>query len=106
MFDPLLHNKLDLHEKVTLGQLSEYDHLRRIMRLCTIHHNRNIDQGKCSEDVKALMKSLACISHPDWEGTIRDIIQMGGKAALGVYEFDLLHARLNLCRLGEFQGKQ
>lgn len=32
-----------------------------------------------------LMRSLVCIEHPDWDGTIEQIKTLGGKAGRGEY---------------------
>jgi hypothetical protein len=73
---------LDLHEPHrTLASLDPYDHLRRLTRLCYVHVKRNIHECKVSPDVRALMGSLLCITHPNWDQTIEKIKTMGGKAA-------------------------
>ncbi|KAJ7466610.1 hypothetical protein B0H11DRAFT_1733200 [Mycena galericulata] len=73
--------KMDLHEPWrTLASLSPYDHLNRQFRLCVAHGFRNIRKCKVPEPVKDLMRSLVCIEHPDWDGTIEQIKTLGGKA--------------------------
>jgi hypothetical protein len=73
---------LDLHEPHrTLASLGPYDHLRRLTRLCYVHLKRNIHDCKVSPDVRVLMGSLLCITHPNWDQTIEKIKTMGGKAA-------------------------
>ncbi|KAF6748810.1 hypothetical protein DFP72DRAFT_819855 [Ephemerocybe angulata] len=71
----------DLHEpRREIQDLSEYDHLRRIMRLCTIHLARNIQKTGAPDNIKKKMKSLICVSHDSWDETIAEIRQ-GGTAA-------------------------
>jgi hypothetical protein len=85
----LLPDKYDLHELTrTLASLGPYDHLRRLVRICSVHAKRNIQKCNVSEDVRKLMRSLLCLTHPDWDGTLELIRQHGGKAgAGGVYYF-------------------
>ncbi|KAF8076821.1 hypothetical protein FPV67DRAFT_1715254 [Lyophyllum atratum] len=72
--------KYDLHEpRKLLSDLSAYEHLHRIFRLCTVHGMRNIHDAKVTEDVRDLMRSLICISHRDWDGTVAMIHELGGK---------------------------
>ncbi|KAF7968248.1 hypothetical protein HWV62_31541 [Athelia sp. TMB] len=76
--------KCDLHEpERPLSSLSEYDHLRRIFRLCSVHVERKIDACHVPESVKRKMCSLICVTHPDFEGTIRNIAREGGKKGAG-----------------------
>ncbi|KIJ52695.1 hypothetical protein M422DRAFT_243475 [Sphaerobolus stellatus SS14] len=81
---PELRLKRDLHEPHRfLPDLSEYEHLRRFIRLCINHMKRNIREGnKFEEQVKMMMYSLACIQHPDWEGTLAAIQDQGRKPAI------------------------
>jgi hypothetical protein len=79
-------SRYDLHEPNRLiSSLSEYDHLHRIFRLCHVHVFRNINDLKesVSENIKKKMKSLVCVEHPDFEGTLLDIERDGGKAGTG-----------------------
>lgn len=74
----------DLHEQHrSLASLDEYDHLRRLFRLCHVHANRNIKKTAVPEAVKNKMRSLICIKHHDFEGCLRDISTEGGKAGAG-----------------------
>jgi hypothetical protein len=78
----------DLHEPGRLlSTLSEYDHLHRLFRLCHAHVSRNIKTTHVSEDIKNKMRSLVCMEHPDFDGTLREIEQEGGKAGAGMYHF-------------------
>ncbi|KAK0464267.1 uncharacterized protein EV420DRAFT_1475775 [Desarmillaria tabescens] len=63
--EELPHSTLDLHEPwKRLVDLTDYEHVHRLV----------------SEAVKTDMRSLMCIEHPDWEGTLQRIRQEG-KAA-------------------------
>ncbi|KAJ7902430.1 hypothetical protein B0H13DRAFT_2335594 [Mycena leptocephala] len=76
-------NTMDVHEpNHPLRALTPYDHLRRVYRVCRVHNYRNIQQCAVPAHVRWLMCSLACIWHPDWQGTINQILRDGGKAAL------------------------
>ncbi|KAG6818704.1 hypothetical protein H0H93_002634 [Arthromyces matolae] len=76
-----LTGKHDLHEPHRLlSDLSPYDHLRRIFRLCAVHVMRNIKTTKVSDVVKERMRSLICVEHPNWNTTLTEIIRDGGKA--------------------------
>jgi hypothetical protein len=78
--------RYDLHEPSrTLSTLSEYDHLHRLFRLCHAHVSRNIKTTHVSENVKNKMWSLVCVEHPDFDGTLREIEQEGGKPGAGMY---------------------
>ncbi|KIJ33839.1 hypothetical protein M422DRAFT_182788 [Sphaerobolus stellatus SS14] len=81
---PELRLKRDLHQPhKVLGDLTEYEHLQRFLRLCVNHMKRKVREGnKFPEHVQQLMYSLACIQHADWDGTIAAIQQEGGKAAI------------------------
>ncbi|KAJ6528617.1 hypothetical protein DFH09DRAFT_1285472 [Mycena vulgaris] len=73
--------KADLHQaERTIQELDPYDHLRRILRICVVHDFRNINKCPVAEDVRWLMRSLVCIEHDDWEGTLLKIRDKGGKA--------------------------
>ncbi|KAF8160165.1 hypothetical protein BJ912DRAFT_866014 [Pholiota molesta] len=79
---PELKDKFDLHEPDRLiSLLSPYEHLHRLFRLCTVHVKRNIRKVAVSDDVRNLMRSLICLEHDNWEGTLEKIVQLGGKAA-------------------------
>ncbi|KAG6819960.1 hypothetical protein H0H93_007040 [Arthromyces matolae] len=76
-----LREKRDIHEPHRrISDLTPYEHLHRLLRLCTVHVFRNIRGCSVSEDVRNKMRSLVCIRHYDWEGTIRSIEEEGGKA--------------------------
>lgn len=78
-------NKMDLHEPHRkLVDLTPYDHLHRIFRLCVVHIYRNIKTCKVSETVRNLMRSLICMEHDSWDETISQIESQGGKPAQGV----------------------
>lgn len=80
--------KVDLHEPHRLlTDLTDYEHLHRFFRLCDAHAKRNIQKVKgISESVKNKMRSLACVEHDDWDGTLRAIEQEGGKAGSGAHQ--------------------
>jgi hypothetical protein len=76
--------RFDLHQPDRLlSSLSEYEHLHRIFRLCHVHIYRNIKNCSVSESVKNKMRSLVCMDHRDFEGTLCDIEREGGKAGSG-----------------------
>ncbi|KAJ7867739.1 hypothetical protein B0H14DRAFT_3132843 [Mycena olivaceomarginata] len=76
-----LVGKHDLHEpERLLSSLSPYEHLHRVFRVCNVHGKRNIRSCPVSEEVRNLMRSLMCLRHPDWEGTVAAIRLLGGKA--------------------------
>lgn len=76
--------KYDLHETNRLvADLNPYEHLHRLLRLCTQHGARNIRQCQVSDEVRNLMRSLICVQHSDWDGTIEKIRHLGGKAGAG-----------------------
>ncbi|KAG6815700.1 hypothetical protein H0H93_009153, partial [Arthromyces matolae] len=80
-----LQGKRDLHEPHRLlSDLSPYEHLHRILRLCTVHVYRNIRQCSVSEEVRNLMRSLICMEHTSWDETLQIIEEKGGKAGKGV----------------------
>lgn len=80
-----LSNKLDLHEPCkALGSLGPYDHLQRFVRVCYVHAKRNIQKCNVNDDVRMLMRSLLCLRHPDWDGTLERIRREGGKAGAGM----------------------
>lgn len=77
-------NKFDLHEThLLLHKLGPYQHLHRIFRLCTVHAKRNIRTAVVSDNVRHLMRSLICMTHHDWNGTLRQIEDEGGKIGKG-----------------------
>ncbi|KAJ7490348.1 hypothetical protein B0H11DRAFT_2191580 [Mycena galericulata] len=74
-------DKMDLHEPGRLlASLTPYEHLHRLFRLCVAHIYRNIQKCKVDYPVKQLMRSLVCMSHENWDGTIARIRELGGKA--------------------------
>ena len=78
--------KYDLHEpNRLLTSLDPYDHLRRFVRLCYVHAKRNIQESSVSSEVRLLMRSLLCVTHPDWENTVCRIQWEGGKAGASVF---------------------
>ncbi|KAI0041139.1 hypothetical protein FA95DRAFT_1473123, partial [Auriscalpium vulgare] len=71
----------DFHEpERLLSELAEYDHLRRLFRLCSVHVYRNIKTCAVSESVKQHMRSLVCIQHDSWDETLEIIEREGGRA--------------------------
>lgn len=81
---PEVQGKFDFHHlDRPISSLSAYEHLHRIFRLCTVHAKRNIRKLSVSEDVRNLMRSLICLEHNDWEGTIQKIVLLGGKVGAG-----------------------
>ncbi|KAJ3804094.1 hypothetical protein F5876DRAFT_70917 [Lentinula aff. lateritia] len=62
--------KSDFHQPLqTIQDLGPYDHLR----------SRNIRKCAVTDEVRNLMRSLVCIRHDDWDGTIRLINELGGR---------------------------
>lgn len=83
-----LQHKFDLHEvERLLCSLTPYEHLLRIFRLCVVHAKRNIRGCLVTEEVRNLMRSLICMVHDDWAGTLLAINEQGGKAGKGMYLF-------------------
>jgi hypothetical protein len=79
-------DRYDLHEPHRLlSSLNEYEHLHRLVRICYTHNSRNIKKSAVSDDVKNLMRSLVCMRHNDFEGTLLAIEEQGGKAGCGKY---------------------
>ncbi|KAJ7095129.1 hypothetical protein B0H15DRAFT_798446 [Mycena belliarum] len=73
--------KQDLHQpERTIQSLTPYEHLHRTFRLCSNHYYRNINTCPVSCEVKRLMRSLLCMEHVDWDGTVAAIEEKGGKA--------------------------
>ncbi|KAG6826455.1 hypothetical protein H0H92_015743 [Tricholoma furcatifolium] len=71
----------DLHEPDRLlTDLSPYEHLHRVFRLCTVHALRNIHDARgITDEVRNLMRSLICMEHPAWDRTLEEIRTLGGK---------------------------
>ncbi|KAJ7019408.1 hypothetical protein C8F04DRAFT_335710 [Mycena alexandri] len=83
--------KSDLHEPHrNIQDLSPYEHLARLYRICVIHDFRNIKKCAVSEEVRWLMRSLVCIEHDDWEGTLAEIREKGSKAGSGEWSNPLI----------------
>lgn len=108
----LVPPKAELHEPHRLLQdLDEYEHIRRILRLCRVHFLRNIQQCGVPDNVRKKMRSLLCMEHSNWNATIEEIEREGGKAAKGFFFF-LLALCLDssnssiLCRLGCRQSEK
>lgn len=104
-----LVGKYDLHEtNRLLTSLDEYDHLFRIVRLCVSHVFRNIRKANVSELVRNLMRSLVCITHSDWNNTIRRIQVEGGPAGASEFYFYSysVSCSYQLKRLGGRQDSQ
>ncbi|KAF8145358.1 hypothetical protein K438DRAFT_1630265 [Mycena galopus ATCC 62051] len=75
-----LPQRFDLYQPHrTIQSLSPYDHLHRVFRLCSNHFYRNITSSAATTEIKWLMRSLLCVEHADWEGTVSAIEQNGGK---------------------------
>ncbi|KAJ7049809.1 hypothetical protein C8F01DRAFT_1264851 [Mycena amicta] len=71
---------MDIHEPWrTIQSLDPYEHLRRCMRLCTLHLYRNIKTSKVTDEVRWNMRSLICVEHDDWDGTV-EAVRASGKA--------------------------
>ncbi|KAJ7122259.1 hypothetical protein C8R44DRAFT_622063 [Mycena epipterygia] len=72
--------KADMHQpERSIQSLLPYKHLHRIFRLCSNHYYRNITSSSVSDEVKRLMRSLLCMEHENWEGTVAAIEEKGGK---------------------------
>ncbi|KAF8589045.1 hypothetical protein K439DRAFT_1613111 [Ramaria rubella] len=83
-------HKKDLHEPTRLLQdLTLYEHLHRIFRLCHVPFKRKIKGYSIPDDIKNLMHSLVCITHTDFEGTLDAICKEGGKA-----RYDWVHDKV------------
>ncbi|KAJ7847584.1 hypothetical protein B0H14DRAFT_2583477 [Mycena olivaceomarginata] len=73
--------KADLHQPYrNIQDLTPYEHLWRVFRVCTVHNFRNIKKCGVSEEVRWLMRSLVCVEHDNWDNTLAVIRQKGGKA--------------------------
>ncbi|KAJ7596417.1 hypothetical protein C8J56DRAFT_1040671 [Mycena floridula] len=71
----------DLHEPERLvASLSPYEHLHRIFRLCVVHIHRYIRSCKVPDSVRDVMRSLICITHPNWNAALAKIKRDGKKA--------------------------
>ncbi|KAI0038238.1 hypothetical protein FA95DRAFT_1505941, partial [Auriscalpium vulgare] len=76
-----VEDRPDFHEpERLLSELTEYDHLQRFYRLCSVHVYRNIKTCAVSDLVKQRMRSLVCIQHDDWDGALEFIEREGGRA--------------------------
>ncbi|KAJ7235961.1 hypothetical protein C8J57DRAFT_971869, partial [Mycena rebaudengoi] len=72
--------KADLHEPTkTIQELTPYDHLARCLIICNTHIKKRIKIAKVSPACKQLMRSLMCLEHQDWDGTLQAICDVGGK---------------------------
>lgn len=81
-------DRRDLYEPDrALAALTDYDHLRRIFRLCSLHAKRNIKTTAVPESVKNKMRSLICMVHHNIEQCLEDIAEEGGKAGAGILYF-------------------
>ncbi|KAJ7259441.1 hypothetical protein C8J57DRAFT_951375, partial [Mycena rebaudengoi] len=76
-----LPRRKDLYEDRYIQDLGPYDHLHRLFRVCVIHFFRLIKTCPVPENVRTLMRSLVCMEHGDWDGTIKSICDLGGKPA-------------------------
>lgn len=76
--------KHDLYELDRyLQDLSLYEHLHRNFRVCTVHYHRLVKLCPVPDLVRSLMRSLVCMEHRDWDGTLELICNLGGKPAIG-----------------------
>ncbi|KAF8887650.1 hypothetical protein CPB84DRAFT_1849819 [Gymnopilus junonius] len=74
--------KADLHEPhCSIQELSEYDHLRCILRLCMNHFFHNIRKTSVPDTVRQAMHSLVCMEHKNWDGALALISSEGRKAS-------------------------
>ncbi|KAJ7284770.1 hypothetical protein C8J57DRAFT_1217153 [Mycena rebaudengoi] len=71
----------DFYENRLIQGLGPYDHLHRLFRVCMVHFFRLIKTCAVPENVRTLMRSLVCVEHGDWDGTVRRICELGGKPA-------------------------
>ncbi|KAI0052918.1 hypothetical protein FA95DRAFT_1451859, partial [Auriscalpium vulgare] len=75
-----VQDRRDFHEpEKLLSDLTPYEHLRRIFRLCSVHIYRNIKTCAVPDAVKHLMRSLVCIEHDSWDDTVHAIERDGGR---------------------------
>jgi hypothetical protein len=82
-----------------IQDLDPYDHLGRVFRICVVHDLRNIKKCPVPEEVRWLMRSLVCIEHDDWQGTLSKIRENDGK--VGNRELLLTHSYTKLIFLGK-----
>jgi hypothetical protein len=76
--------KRDLYDNERFIQdLTPYEHLHRMFRACNVHYYRLVKLCAVPESVRWLMRSLVCMEHPDWQGTVDKICELGGKPADG-----------------------
>ncbi|KAK6974428.1 hypothetical protein R3P38DRAFT_3331676 [Favolaschia claudopus] len=74
--------KSDMYQpERNLQDLSPYEHLHRVFRVCVVHYFRLVKLCATTEQVRWLMRSLVCMEHPDWDGTLESIRELGGKPA-------------------------
>jgi hypothetical protein len=79
-----LPERFDLHEPHRLLiELTEYEHLHRIFRMCNTHVARYIRNANVPEAVRNKMRSLVCVRHDSWDETLQAIQVEGGKAGAG-----------------------
>jgi hypothetical protein len=52
------------------------------------------------------MRSLLCMEHSNWEGTLAAIEQKGGKAGQGACRFSSTDCALMMFRLGQEQAQR
>ncbi|KAJ7776748.1 hypothetical protein B0H14DRAFT_2401533, partial [Mycena olivaceomarginata] len=77
--------KRDLYQPERAVQdLTPYEHLHRMFRVCVVHYFRLVKLCATTEHVRWLMRSLVCMEHRDWDGTLQMIQDLGGKAAQGI----------------------
>ncbi|KAK0437715.1 uncharacterized protein EV420DRAFT_1280541 [Desarmillaria tabescens] len=68
----------DLHEPHRyLHELSEYEHVHRLLHLCWVHVERNIKKAKVTDEVKTIMRSLMCITHKNFDSAVYKIQVLG-----------------------------
>lgn len=73
--------RLDMvNPAVRVADLGPYEHLRRVFRGCDVHFFRNIRGCAVTEEVRSIMRSIACMEHVDLDGALLEITQKGGKA--------------------------
>ncbi|KAL0060449.1 hypothetical protein AAF712_012771 [Marasmius tenuissimus] len=72
----------DLYENKRLKDLSPYDHLHRIFRLCLVHFCRNIQECKVPPPAREAMRGLACMEHESWDEALETIRNDGGRAGV------------------------
>ncbi|KAL0063405.1 hypothetical protein AAF712_009714 [Marasmius tenuissimus] len=72
----------DLYENKRLKDLSPYDHLHRIFRLCLVHFCWNIQECKVPPPACEAMRGLACMEHESWDEALETIRNDGGRAGV------------------------